>query len=96
MGRLLKELHRAGVLTEDLSMPDNVRDLECCYRGLCRLPEPGSKRRRIDILMVPWTSRGAALIYYTVSDLAQRGIRVLLELTGMAFFPLVSCASLYL
>lgn len=29
----------------------------------------GSKYRRIDFLTVPWQSRGAALLYYTVSCL---------------------------
>ncbi|PPQ72029.1 hypothetical protein CVT26_006719 [Gymnopilus dilepis] len=64
--RLLRELHAAGILTEDLATLDNPNDLEGIYRGLCRLPnEEGSKRRRIDFLTVPWKSRGAALLYYT-------------------------------
>jgi DNA polymerase lambda len=67
---LLKALHVAGILTEDLTLPDDAHAQEAVYRGLCRLPNVnGSKRRRIDILTVPWTSRGAALLYYTVSKL---------------------------
>ncbi|KAI9459348.1 hypothetical protein HD554DRAFT_2206999 [Boletus coccyginus] len=66
---LLERLHAAGIMTEDLAVPDDFSDLELVYRGLCKLPEPGAKRRRIDFLCVPWASRGAALLYYTASIL---------------------------
>jgi hypothetical protein len=67
MPRLLRELHTAGILTEDLALPEDPDDLEATYRGLCHLPHiEGSRRRRIDILSVPWSSRGAALLYFTV------------------------------
>ena len=67
MPRLLRELHATGILTEDLALPEDPDDLEATYRGLCRLPHiEGSRRRRIDILSVPWSSRGAALLYFTV------------------------------
>ena len=67
MACLLRELHTAGILTEDLALPEDPDDLEATYRGLCHLPHvEGSKRRRIDFLSVPWLSRGAALLYYTV------------------------------
>jgi DNA polymerase lambda len=67
MRRLLRELHTVGILTEDLALPEDPDDLEAIYRGLCHLPHiEGSRRRRIDFLSVPWTSRGAALLYYTV------------------------------
>lgn len=69
MGLLLPALHNAGIITEDLAIPENFTDLECVYRGLCRLPQQGSRRRRIDFLTVPWESRGAALLYYTVRSL---------------------------
>lgn len=66
LGRLLPALHKEGIITDDLAIPENLADLECIYRGLCRLPHPGSRRRRIDFLTVPWENRGAALLYYTV------------------------------
>jgi hypothetical protein len=67
MPRLLRELHNAGILTEDLALPEDPDDIEASYRGLCRLPHiEGSKRRRIDILSVAWKARGAALLYFTV------------------------------
>jgi DNA polymerase lambda len=70
LARLLRDLHAAGIITEDLSVPDDWNDLEAVYRGLCRLPNiKGAKRRRIDFLTVPWVSRGAALLYYTGDDI---------------------------
>ena len=64
----MKKLHDAGILSEDLAIPDDLYDLEATYRGLCRLPDiDGSRRRRIDILCVPWVCRGSARLYYTVS-----------------------------
>ncbi|KAF8651065.1 hypothetical protein AX16_004928 [Volvariella volvacea WC 439] len=63
---LLPLLHDAGILMDDLALPEDPNDLEVIYRGLCRLPHvAGSRRRRIDFLTVPWQSRGAALLYYT-------------------------------
>ncbi|THH03700.1 hypothetical protein EW145_g6078 [Phellinidium pouzarii] len=66
--RLLKEMHLHGILTEDLAMPDDLDDLEATYRGLCRRDQ-SSRRRRIDILVVMYESRGAALMYYTGDDI---------------------------
>lgn len=74
--RLLQELHATGILTEDLAVPEDPDDLEAIYRGLCRIPKEGSKRRRIDFLTVPWRSRGAALLYYTGDDIFNRAIRL--------------------
>jgi DNA polymerase lambda len=65
---LLARLHALKILTDDLALPDDFSALELCYRGLCKLPEPDAKRRRIDILCVPWENRGGALLYYTVSS----------------------------
>jgi DNA polymerase lambda len=68
---LLKALHEAKIITEDLALPDNPFDDEAIYRGLCHLPQFGSRRRRIDFLTVPWKSRGAALLYYTGDDIVR-------------------------
>ncbi|KAJ3501191.1 hypothetical protein NLJ89_g9450 [Agrocybe chaxingu] len=81
--RLLEKLHVAGILTEDLALPDDPFDLECTYRGLCRLPHvDGSTHRRIDFLSVPWTSRGAALLYYTGDDIFNRAMRYKANVLG--------------
>lgn len=71
---LLRALHKADILIEDLHLTYEPDELEGIYRGLCRLPAgtlgrgsaPG-KQRRIDFLVTPWECRGAALLYYTVS-----------------------------
>ncbi|KAK0467096.1 DNA polymerase lambda [Desarmillaria tabescens] len=75
LGKLLKKLHEADIVTEDLALPD-TRDLEAIYRGLCHLPQEGSRQRRIDFLTIPWKSRGAALLYYTGDDIFNRAMRL--------------------
>ncbi|KAG1724597.1 hypothetical protein EDB19DRAFT_1644456 [Suillus lakei] len=79
---LLARLHAAKILTEDLALPDDFSALELCYRGLCKLPEPDAKRRRIDILCVPWENRGAALLYYTGDDIFNRAMRMKANVLG--------------
>ncbi|KAL4263453.1 DNA polymerase beta [Pleurotus pulmonarius] len=78
---LLSKLHEIGIITEDLAIPEGD-DEENVYRGLCKLPEPGSRRRRIDFLTVPWTSRGAALLYYTGDDIFNRAMRYKANVMG--------------
>ncbi|KAJ6578743.1 DNA polymerase lambda [Mycena vulgaris] len=73
---LLKELHERKIITEDLALPENPFDEEAIYRGLCHLPKFGSRRRRIDFLTIPYTSRGAALLYYTGDDIFNRAMRL--------------------
>ncbi|KAJ7735899.1 hypothetical protein B0H16DRAFT_124593 [Mycena metata] len=73
---LLKALHEKNIITEDLALPEDPFDNEAIYRGLCRLPKFGSRRRRIDFLTVPWKSRGAALLYYTGDDIFNRSMRL--------------------
>jgi len=73
----------AGIITEDLALPDDMQSLEAIYRGLCKLPDRvgddgkviPSKRRRLDFLSVPWEHRGAALLYYTGDDIFNRAMR---------------------
>ncbi|KAJ7658507.1 hypothetical protein B0H17DRAFT_1096959 [Mycena rosella] len=73
---LLKALHARKIITEDLAMPENPFGDEAIYRGLCRLPQFGSRRRRIDFLTIPYSSRGAALLYYTGDDIFNRAMRL--------------------
>ncbi|KZV66602.1 hypothetical protein PENSPDRAFT_654747 [Peniophora sp. CONT] len=82
--QLFKALHAAGILTDDLSLPDDPAALEGCYRGLCVLPGGKGVRRRIDILAIPWESRGAALIYYTGDDIFNRSLRLKANKMGMS------------
>jgi len=81
--RLLHALREAGIVTEDLALPDDLHAPEAVYRGLCKLPDtidhegnPVPRlRRRIDILSIPWQNRGAALLYYTGDDIFNRAMR---------------------
>ncbi|KAI0296983.1 hypothetical protein B0F90DRAFT_1669646 [Multifurca ochricompacta] len=81
--KLLSALRYAGIITEDLSLPasDGGNNLEGTYRGLCISPATSGQdkkrqiQRRLDILAVPWESRGAALIYYTGDDIFNRSLR---------------------
>ncbi|KIN95903.1 hypothetical protein M404DRAFT_1007104 [Pisolithus tinctorius Marx 270] len=82
LSRLLNRLQAAKILTEDLALPADPAELELIYRGLCKLPDPGAKRRRIDILCVPWESRGAALLYYTGDDIFNRAMRLKANVMG--------------
>jgi DNA polymerase lambda len=69
---LLPALREAQIITEDLNVPEDWKDLEAIYRGLCRLPRvSGARRRRIDFLTIPWEHRGAALLYYTGDDIVR-------------------------
>ncbi|KAH9985907.1 Nucleotidyltransferase [Russula vinacea] len=82
--KLLSTLRSAGIVTEDLSISSDARDsLDCTYRGLCVRPMKAGQdntqpriQRRIDILAIPWESRGAALIYYTGDDIFNRSMRL--------------------
>jgi len=81
--KLLSGLRSAGIVTEDLSLSSGASEnLECTYRGLCIRPTKVGEdkqhriQRRIDILTIPWESRGAALIYYTGDDIFNRSIRL--------------------
>ncbi|KIM81993.1 hypothetical protein PILCRDRAFT_820879 [Piloderma croceum F 1598] len=80
---LLHALREAGIITEDLALPDDSHATEAIYRGLCKLPDTVDEegklvrrlRRRIDILSIPWQNRGAALLYYTGDDIFNRAMR---------------------
>ncbi|EMD30952.1 hypothetical protein CERSUDRAFT_60700, partial [Gelatoporia subvermispora B] len=94
--RLLGELHAQGILTEDLCLPDNLNDLELVYRGLCRrdahsnryalncFTRLGLNQDGVDSLTIPYESRGATLLYYTVSVIANyAGIRLTMRPSRM-------------
>ncbi|KAJ3850719.1 DNA polymerase lambda [Lentinula lateritia] len=81
--KLLERLHTAGILTEDLALPDYSKPLEAVYHGICRLPNVvGARRRRIDFLTVPYSSKGGALLYYTGDDMFNRSMRLLASKMG--------------
>ncbi|CCG83541.1 putative DNA polymerase POL4 [Taphrina deformans PYCC 5710] len=52
------------------------------WQGVSKLSKPGARSRRIDFIVVPWEQRGAALLYFTGSDLFNRSMRLLARKKG--------------
>ncbi|KAI0842133.1 hypothetical protein F5Y06DRAFT_168559 [Hypoxylon sp. FL0890] len=95
LNRLIDTLTKEGFLTAALAAHHGgADDTEggSKWHGCCVLPEsafPGPKDeyrpiwRRIDLLLVPQTQIGAALIYFTGNDIFNRSIRLLARKKGM-------------
>ncbi|EJD51237.1 Nucleotidyltransferase [Auricularia subglabra TFB-10046 SS5] len=81
--KLLRVLHADGILTENLSMPHDTHALEAKYMGICRR-DATSKRRRIDILTIPFEQWGGALLYFTGDDIFNRSMRLKANKMGMS------------
>ncbi|KAH7099804.1 Nucleotidyltransferase, partial [Auriculariales sp. MPI-PUGE-AT-0066] len=73
--KLLRILHRDGIITEDLGTPHEQDSLEAKWMGIGRR-DATSKRRRIDILTIPFDQLGAALLYFTGDDIFNRSMRL--------------------
>lgn len=73
--------------TQSLLNPTGTTTTGSKFLGASQLPSsPGSSTppwRRIDLLLVPPTSIGAALIYFTGNDIFNRSIRLLASKKGM-------------
>ncbi|KAI1416070.1 hypothetical protein F5Y13DRAFT_155988 [Hypoxylon sp. FL1857] len=95
LNRLVETLTEKGFFTVALaSHHGNADDPDSGskWHGCCVLPEsefPGPKNeyrpiwRRIDLLLVPQSQIGAALIYFTGNDIFNRSIRLLARKKGM-------------
>lgn len=71
--KLWYKMQQDGTAVDVLSRPEDWKALDAKILGLCRLPgRPEAKVRRIDILGVPWSELGAALIYFTGDDYFNR------------------------
>lgn len=71
--KLWCKMQQDGTAIDVLSRPEDWKALDAKILGLCRLPgRPEAKVRRIDILGVPWSELGAALIYFTGDDYFNR------------------------
>lgn len=91
--QLVGNLWRQGFLTAELaSHSSNRDDSGSKWHGCCVLPRiPGYNDdenyrpiwRRIDLLLVPETEFGAALIYFTGNDIFNRSLRLLASKRGM-------------
>ncbi|XP_003208120.2 DNA polymerase lambda isoform X1 [Meleagris gallopavo] len=81
--KLLDNLHESGFLTDDLvSQEDNGEQKK--YLGVCRLPGPARRHRRLDIIVVPYSEFACALLYFTGSAHFNRSMRALAKTKGMS------------
>lgn len=81
METVVPDLTKQGFLKAALAT-GHTRDSGSKWHGASALP--GSTLwRRIDLLFVPWTELGAALIYFTGNDIFNRSMRLLAGRKGM-------------
>lgn len=82
-GKILQSLHDSGFLTDDLvSHEENGEQKK--YMGVCRLPGPGRRHRRLDIIVVPYGEFACALVYFTGSAHFNRSLRALAKTKRMS------------
>ncbi|XP_072240451.1 DNA polymerase lambda [Leuresthes tenuis] len=81
--KVLQILHDSGFLTDDLvSHEENGEQKK--YMGVCRLPGPGHRHRRLDIIVVPYEEFACALMYFTGSAHFNRSLRALAKTKHMS------------
>ncbi|XP_018606371.2 DNA polymerase lambda [Scleropages formosus] len=81
--KILLNLHQHGFLTDDLvSNEENGEQKK--YLGVCRLPGPGQRHRRLDIIVVPYNEFACALLYFTGSAYFNRSMRALAKTKKMS------------
>lgn len=72
-----------GFLTDDLvSHEENGEQKK--YMGVCRLPGPGQRHRRLDIIVAPYAELACALMYFTGSAHFNRSMRALAKTKSMS------------
>ncbi|KAM9362704.1 DNA polymerase lambda [Symphorus nematophorus] len=81
--KVLQTLHDSGFLTDDLvSHEENGEQKK--YLGVCRLPGPSHRHRRLDIIVVPYYEFACALMYFTGSAHFNRSMRALAKTRNMS------------
>lgn len=88
LATVVPRLIRQGFLKAALATGSSQSDSSASkWHGASALPHPtggvGTPWRRIDLLFVPWSELGAALIYFTGNDIFNRSIRLLASKKGM-------------
>ncbi|XP_040217862.1 DNA polymerase lambda isoform X2 [Rana temporaria] len=81
--KLIDGLKSQGFLTDDL-VSNEENGTQKKYMGVCRLPGPGQKHRRLDIIVVPYSEFACALMYFTGSAHFNRSMRALAKTKGMS------------
>ncbi|EGR33773.1 DNA-directed polymerase lambda, putative, partial [Ichthyophthirius multifiliis] len=92
---IIQQLHKCGLLTDDLALPKNSRQGVENYMGVCQLSSD-QLHRRIDIKYYPNFIYGFALIYFTGSDYFNRSMRLFARKKGFSLsdnglFPVQRC-----
>ncbi|XP_068607306.1 DNA polymerase lambda [Brachionichthys hirsutus] len=81
--KVLQSLRDSGFLTDDLvSHEENGQQKK--YMGVCRLPGPDRRHRRLDIIVVPYNEFACALMYFTGSAHFNRSMRALAKTKNMS------------
>nr|XP_043885103.1 DNA polymerase lambda isoform X2 [Solea senegalensis] len=81
--KVLQNLRDTGFLTDDLvSHEENGEQKK--YMGVCRLPGPNQRHRRLDIIVVPYDEFACALMYFTGSAHFNRSLRALAKTKNMS------------
>ncbi|KAK7161681.1 hypothetical protein R3I94_004377 [Phoxinus phoxinus] len=81
--KVLHFLHQSGFLTDDLvSHEENGEQKK--YMGVCRLPGPSERHRRLDIIVVPYAEFACSLLYFTGSAHFNRSMRALAKTKRMS------------
>lgn len=81
--KVLQILHQNGFLTDDLvSHEENGEQKK--YMGVCRLPGPGHRHRRLDIIVVPYNEFACSLMYFTGSAHFNRSMRAMAKTKQMS------------
>lgn len=81
--KILQILHESNFLTDDLAVPHDGGSPRK-YMGVCKLPEEGSKHRRLDIFVVPQEEFACSLLAFTGSAHFNRSMRLLARRKGMS------------
>ncbi|XP_035492874.2 DNA polymerase lambda [Scophthalmus maximus] len=81
--KVLQSLHDSGFLTDDLLSQEENGDQKK-YMGVCHLPGPGHRHRRLDIIVVPYDEFACSLMYFTGSAHFNRSMRALAKTKSMS------------
>ncbi|GCC31006.1 hypothetical protein chiPu_0009460 [Chiloscyllium punctatum] len=81
--KILAGLRDTGFLTDDLVSQEESGNQKK-YLGVCRLPGPGHRHRRLDIIVVAYSEFACALMYFTGSAHFNQSMRALAKTKGMS------------
>ncbi|XP_051883006.1 DNA polymerase lambda isoform X2 [Pristis pectinata] len=81
--KVLDGLRGRGFVTDDLVSQEENRN-QVKYLGVCRLPGPGHRYRRLDIIVVPYAEFACTLMYFTGSAHFNRSMRALAKTKNMS------------